>query len=311
MEKLKDFLSFIGLAVYVFISGCAVQEPRPPLDSWTSEIYKENPLVGGIYAINDGRQLTFPQLVDEVQTFDNILIGEKHDNPDHQRLESEIIKAINPDAVIFEMLHSGYKSKLSEIPLGISEMELKAHLNWDNSSWNWDVVGPVIYSAYETGAKILHGNLSRDELMDVYSGNIQAYPTISSVKPQVEDELLEMVYKSHCDLIPKERLTSMVDVQLARDALMASSLASASGTRVLIAGAYHIQKDKSVPLHIRSNGDDSVSIALVEVSESKQILADYQLEGLYDYVVFTPVFEIRDYCKEMRESYSPKKNNGN
>ncbi|MGB3455497.1 MAG: ChaN family lipoprotein, partial [Litorimonas sp.] len=45
-----------------------------------------------------------PGWPDLLEGADIVILGETHDNAEHHRLQAEIIEAISPDAVVFEMV---------------------------------------------------------------------------------------------------------------------------------------------------------------------------------------------------------------
>ncbi len=105
-------------------------------------------------------------------------------------------------------------------------------------------------------------------------------------------------------MIPKEQLGNMLTIQIAKDASMAYAL-SQQDNGILIAGAYHTQKDLGVPKHLRfMNKPDVVVLALTEVDADKTSLSDYNIDA--DFVWFTPQFTDKDYCEDMKNQLQKK-----
>jgi len=103
----------------------------------------------------------------------------------------------------------------------------------------------------------------------------------------------------------------MVDVQWARDARMAASLAR-GGQRdggVLIAGAGHARRDRGVPVHLarQAPGAGIASVAFVEVDPAAVKPGDYAARFAsaalpFDYVWFTPKIDEADPCEKFKQS---------
>src|SRR5207249_4403351 len=117
--------------------------------------------------------------------------------------------------------------------------------------------------------------------------------------------------ESHCDQVSENMIDRMVDIQWARDARIAASLARA-GQRdgaVLIAGAEHARRDRGVPFHLARQAPDAsvASVAFVEVEGAVEKPGDYAArfasDGLpFDYVWFTPKIDDADPCEKFKKS---------
>ena len=102
----------------------------------------------------------------------------------------------------------------------------------------------------------------------------------------------------------------MVDIQWARDARMAASLAR-GGQRdgaVLIAGAGHARRDHGVPAHLarQAPGAGVASVAFLEVDPAAARAGDYAprfaSDALpFDYVWFTPKIDDVDPCEKFKK----------
>jgi hypothetical protein len=107
--------------------------------------------------------------------------------------------------------------------------------------------------------------------------------------PEIEGGLLSTIDEAHCGFAPADLLPAMVDVQRARDALMAERLETVrgNGRSVLIAGAEHVRRDWGVPYYLQRLEPDAevVTIAFREVDER---LTDPAVDLPFDFVWFTP-----------------------
>ncbi|HEY3190091.1 MAG TPA: ChaN family lipoprotein, partial [Solirubrobacteraceae bacterium] len=76
--------------------------------SWQSSIGREHPLVGRIWDVAARRFVDEPTVVAAITRARYVLLGEKHDNPDHHALQARLLRALTAagrrPAVAFEML---------------------------------------------------------------------------------------------------------------------------------------------------------------------------------------------------------------
>lgn len=310
VAQIKYSLSFFVL----FCSGC-VSAQLNETQRWQSQLYAEHELVGKIWDSSLERFVAQDDLYDRVEQSSYLLLGEKHDNPDHHALQLQILdralRSENVASVSFEMMSSEQQPLLQDLSAQqLTSLEsINEYLEWDNDGWNWDYYGPLVRRAIQAGVEINAANISNDEMMQVYGADTPA--EIAAVLDEETVAALERdIDESHCGLLPESQFPAMVRVQQARDFAMAESLGAASSKqRILIAGNYHIRRDLGAPnyiLHAQSNLDPQqiVSLAFLEVDESSAEPADYLQQfgsvKAYDYIWFTPAISNEDYCASMR-----------
>src|SRR5204862_6572266 len=128
--------------------------------------------------------------------------------------------------------------------------------------------------------------------------------------PETRAAMTREIRDAHCGQMAETMLDRMVDVQWARDARIAASLARA-GSRdgaVLIAGAGHVRNDRGVPAHLARHapGTRAASIAFLEVDEAKTTPAAYAaaFDGAlpFDFVWFTPRVDDTDPCDKLKRA---------
>jgi len=96
----------VGLGLIVTLSACAAGGAG-------------HPLAGRIYQVASGRFVDQATLVADLARADFVLLGERHDNPGHQRLEALLVEALQakssrPRALAFEMIPSDRQLDLVE-----------------------------------------------------------------------------------------------------------------------------------------------------------------------------------------------------
>jgi len=328
----KNLISLLLSYVFLFISGCITAEKpqtvesnvdaSPPLE-WQSPLLKTHPLVGQIFNTSTQSPVSRDQLFTALDQYRYLLIGEKHDNPDHHQIEQLILESIaQPEQtrIVFEMLNYQQNDALRLLSSDDSLSQIKTKLEWNDKSWSWLDYGPLIQVGLIQQSEIIAGNLPRETLLSIYQqgtaelSNSQRFSTFGKIPESVRERILTQVFDSHCQTMAKERLSPMVDIQIARDASMAFSLSDdlkATETAVLISGNFHNRKDLGVPLHLNildPKKNHTLVIALLEVEQDRIEPGDYtSIAESADYIWFTPKFSDQDYCAELRARAEKKR----
>ena len=84
------FLLSIFLSGTFLLFGCASTSDRV----WESEYRTEHPLVGKIWGIREEAYVTVDALESALIDSTYVLLGEKHDNPDHHTIQADLIRAM-------------------------------------------------------------------------------------------------------------------------------------------------------------------------------------------------------------------------
>ena len=75
--------------------------------SWQSNYGRNHPLTGRIWEVASGKFIDRHNLMMRLARAEFVLLGEKHDNPDHHRLQAEVLRGLiaagRRPAVGFEM----------------------------------------------------------------------------------------------------------------------------------------------------------------------------------------------------------------
>jgi uncharacterized iron-regulated protein len=156
-----------------------------------------------------------------------LLMGEQHDQLDHQRqIAAEVASLAHAGrlrAVVMEMADAGRDS--AALPRDADEARVRLALGWDEAGWPWSRYSAVVMAAVRAGVPVLGGNLPRVQIRAAMAnGGLD-----TRVEPGVRQQLGVAVNEGHCGLLPLKQLPAMVRVQIARDLSLAGSLARASG----------------------------------------------------------------------------------
>ena len=310
------------LAVLVVLQGCRTGVTRVP---WQAAVGREHRLVGRIWDVAAQRFADEVTVVAAITSARRVLLGEKHDNPDHRALQARIIRALTAagrrPAVAFEMFTPSQADALTR--------HLAAHprdaagiadaVNWKASGWPaWAMYEPIAQAALDAGVSIVAANLNPEQVRAVGrqgvavldAGFTRRHGLDQPLPADARDAMAEEIRDSHCGHAPEDRVGAMIGVQRARDAQMAEALLGAPGNdgAVLIAGGGHVRNDFGVPAYVRriDPGTRTASVAFVEV-DAKRADAESYAERFggrlpFDYVWFTPAVDDEDPCEKFRKS---------
>ena len=271
-------------------AACAPLLPEPP----------------GTILDAQGRELSETALVAKLAGADIVVLGEVHDNKLHHARQARLVAALAPAGLAFEMVpeasEEGVQVFLTE---GGSPDEIGPAIGWERMGWpDWDAYAPIFEAA--PGAYIAGGGVARRQVRRALQiGAAAAYgagagkigltqPLAPALRAAVEDEMIA----AHCDMLPREMATSMVEAQRLRDARFAEAVLRArvrgGGKAVLITGNGHARSDRGVPAYLGTVAPDLTvrSVGMVEA-------ADGSIQGPlpFDYVWISPPAKRDDPCE--------------
>ncbi|MBX9705590.1 MAG: ChaN family lipoprotein [Gammaproteobacteria bacterium] len=258
----------------------------------------------------DGTSIEEKKFIEKLQSHTYVFVGEKHDNPEHHRLELMLIQARlqqgslqKNSKVVFEMLDDSQDAALEKLKNSDSLEQMYSGLNWPAKGWDWASYGPSFQAALSKDA-LKSGNISKAFIGSVYKEGEKAmqgnsrFDTVSQATPAIKTYLLDQIFTSHCGMQSRETLTPMLHIQLAKDASMASAMAQA-GSAMLIAGGEHVRTQTAVPWHLKQKKKDAdvMVLQLIEVKAGQHDVQTYiSAAGKADYYWFTSATEAKDYC---------------
>ena len=269
---------------------------------WQSPRARDHQRVGQIIDLRSDTLISVEQLVAELAAAPLVLLGEKHDNPDHHALQLWLLQALEAQrpqgAVVMEMLTVDQQDTVGSVQAQVRQgqlpEDLPAALNW-HKGWDWQQYGELVTHLIAQPYPLLAGNLNRDVLMDIYR-HPRTLEGTQSTRVDVTARLSAQIRESHCNKLPEAQLPAMLAVQQQRDRTMAKVLLDAPQPALLIAGAYHVRYDLGVPLHLRD---------LQGLNEAQQRVlifaeADQEIDaGGADFVWYTPAVAEQDYCADL------------
>jgi uncharacterized iron-regulated protein len=319
----------------IVLAACASSRgprpaPPPPGDArsapfaFTTSIDAAHPLVGLIWDVARRHFVSRDALESTLASTHVVLLGEKHDNPDHHRLQAAMLEAMfdhgRRPAVAMEMLDIDEQPKVDEArsshPGDVGAFF--AAVAWDTKGWPpASEYAPIVQVALAKALPIVAANLpARETHALVHDGARAMAPDVfarlglSEPLPEpLATSLRAELVDSHCGMLPEAMLGPMALAQRARDAEMAERLElSKAGGAVLIAGSGHARTDRGVPRELARLGEHSVvSVAFAEVEHDERDPARYGAMWHsdvppFDYLWFTPRATDADPCSGMKRS---------
>jgi uncharacterized iron-regulated protein len=305
-------------ALLLLAAGTArAAEPPPPGSG------HDHPLTGRIWDVAGARYITMEALVERLVPARFVLLGERHDNPDHHAFQAWIVRNLiaagRRPALAFEMLDAEQSPALAEhlARAPHDAAGLGDAVGWSTTGWPpWKDYAPIADAALAAGLPVTAANLPASVARAVARGNlgaldpelVRAHALDRPAAPAVQAALEVEMRDSHCGQLPTTVLPAMATAQRARDAHMAERLVAAQRDgAVLIAGAGHVRSDRGVPAYFRARapGASVASVAFVEVATGRTSPADYAERfgdgGLpFDFVWFTTRADDVDPCTRFR-----------
>ena len=289
--------------------------------AWISPHFAANPVIGKVFDQHGPTSLTIADVISRATGAKFVMLGEIHPNPDHHRLQAEVlnamIKAGRKPAVVFEMVKRSQQPILDGLMASApaDSSTIAAQLDWANSGWpDFALYEPLFTLALQNGLTLKAGNIGRDLIRRI--GGREGPPLTSAERtefsPQpalpatAEQALLAVIKSAHCNMLPDTMLPMMRDIQRARDAVMAAAMldpAQADGA-VLIAGSGHARLDWGAGQIVEQAAPGKLlSIAMDEVSDDTSP-PDGGMAS-HHFTIMTPRFDVTDRCAQFGKTRSP------
>ncbi len=356
----------LALLSILLLSGCATKRPPPAVEApppepatellpawpglgdadrtvllggWESEARTDHPLVGVRWNLAEGRPMSRTELLEEADRHRYLLIGEKHDNADHHRLQARIVGSVaDPETIVaFEMLDEddgpqiptpfgmGATMGTTELSQVVADPQMEADrlaeaVGWADSGWpEFTVYRSLFATALKYGLTIVPAHPARERLKGAMMEGLESVDPVAleglrlerEYTPEMLAAVEEHIQEVHCDQAPPSIIPAMVVGQRLKDAWMARALEQESvpemaaqeiprPAAILIAGGGHTRGDRGVPMFL-DRPDDAYTIALVEVPRTGETVVPADFAGQADVLWFTPRVDDEDPCDKFAE----------
>lgn len=205
---------------------------------------------------------------------DVVLVGETHDNGLHHQGQAAVIEALNPTAVVFEMLSPAQAEMVNTDSGDVAG--LGARIGWAEAGWPDFALYQPIFDALGD-AEVIGMALPRDQVRAAFDGGAAAIfgngaedYGLTTALPDAEQAAREqMQFEAHCDAMPLEMMSGMVEAQRLRDAHFArvtlQALADHDAPVVVIVGNGHVHTDWGMPVYLNRAAPDVATYAFAFV----------------------------------------------
>lgn len=217
-------------------------------------------ILAGLWMVLAATALQAGDLPDGMAGAQVIFLGEVHDNgPAHAR-QAELVAALKPKALVFEMLTPAQAEKVTP-ELRRDAQALAEALDWDHAGWpDFAMYYPIFAAAPD--AAIFGAAVPRAEaraametgVAESFGAEAAAYGLTEPLAAE-EQTLRERVqHEAHCEALPPEMLPVMVELQRLRDAVLAratkQALEATGGPVAVITGNGHARRDWGAPVYL-------------------------------------------------------------
>lgn len=212
-----------------------------------------------------------PDGLDNLPGADVYFLGEVHDHPGHHLNQARAISAIQPSAMVFEMLT---RSQAANAPATWdSAAELGAALDWAGRGWPDFEIYYAIFQAAPS-ARIYGAAIPREQARAVFEQPLSSFFSGDAARfgletplPEAEEGVRETLQaQAHCNALPANLLPGMVAVQRLRDAELArvaeTALQETGGPVVVITGTGHVRRDWGAPATLGLAAPEITSLAV-------------------------------------------------
>lgn len=191
-----------------------------------------------------------------LQGADIVILGEVHDNGVHHRNQAALITAIEPAAVVFEMLSPEQAATVTSMT--DRDQALRDALVWQESGWpDWALYQPLFAALEDTpvyGMALPGQEVSRavsEGAAAVFGPDAERFGLASPLPAAQQAEREAHQQAVHCNMLPPKLLPGMVEAQRLRDAAFArtalQAFAEQGGPVVVVTGTGHARRDWGMP----------------------------------------------------------------
>jgi uncharacterized iron-regulated protein len=245
--------------------------------------------------------------VAEARNADIVVLGEIHDNPEHHRNQAAIVAALQPAALVFEMIPQAAEDEVNALrEAGASHEEIAVALDWDATGWpDFEHYAAILDAAPEArifGAGQPTADVQRaavEGAAGVFGPDAAIYGLDEPLEPDEQAEREARQAAAHCDALPRPMLPGIVEAQRFRDAGLADAALWArtmtgEGQVVVVTGSGHADLRRGMPALIAVAGPDVRVISLGQFEDAPDD------PGAYDAYMLAPAPPRSDPCAPLR-----------
>jgi uncharacterized iron-regulated protein len=245
------------------------------------------------------------EFISAAESANIVIVGEIHDNPEHHRNQARIAEALQPAALVFEMIPQEKETLVNEMrAAGATRQELAEALQWADSGWpEFDFYADIL-EAVPSARVFGAGQPSADVRRAMVEGaagpfgpDAAIYGLDKPLEPEEQAAREALQAEAHCDALAAELLPGMVEAQRFRDAGLADATLWArtmtgGGQIMVVTGNGHADLERGVPQALRF-ADPEVSMIVLGQLEAEP---DADAPPPFDFYVVTEAPERDDPC---------------
>lgn len=267
----------------------------------------KNRLVGRFWSPFTKEFVAWPDIANHMPRGGWLMVGEQHDHPDHHQMETFLTYFLAGEGVlghvIMEMVTADQQYAIDQANRTHRSLDTlqASDLNWPDKGWPWARYEQQIKAALRLSKGLKAGDLTAAQKDSVRATG----GAIAHYSNEHTQYLAELIEASHCGMFSAEQAMPMVNMQIARDQVMAQQMvayALPNKVGLLIAGSGHVRADYGAPLWLVD--DVPVRTLLLVGVGASENPADYVQDTLNgqpaaQLVFFVPGIKQVDYCAQL------------
>jgi uncharacterized iron-regulated protein len=265
-------------------------------------------LFGGVAAPAAGAEpAAIAAAVAAARSADVVVLGETHDNPTHHANQAAIVEALQPAALVFEMIPQAAEDEVNALrEQGADRDAVAAALEWPRGGWPdfgfyWEILEAApsarVFGAGQPAADVRRARA--EGAAAAFGPDAATYGLDRPLDPEELAAREALHAAAHCDMLAPEVLPGLVEAQRFRDAGLADAALWAhtmtgDGLVVVIAGSGHADKARGMPAALAIADPELKVLALGQFEAPPPNAEDY------DEILLAPAPERRDPCAGLR-----------
>ena len=205
-----------------------------------------------------------------------VIIGEQHDHAEHHENQALIVSALAPKALVFEMLSPEQIARADGVDPADAQA-LEAAFGWNASGWpEFELYHPIFAAAPDTawfGAALPRAQVRAaisEGAAKVFGPDAERFGLLSELPDDQQTAREDLQMAAHCDALPPEMLSGMVEAQRLRDAHFArvalDALDRHGAPVIVITGNGHARTDWGIPYFLRIAAPQTTVLSIGQVS---------------------------------------------
>ncbi|OFZ46842.1 MAG: hypothetical protein A2381_04385 [Bdellovibrionales bacterium RIFOXYB1_FULL_37_110] len=265
-----------------------------------------------IYSTTKKSFINFDSMINDLNNYDVVYLGEQHDDLTHHQSQKNIMEAVSanvgPVAVGLEFIKWTEQELLNNYVHGqISQTEFLKMIDWGDNNFSFDFYAPLISVAHQSGGHVFGINAPQwltKKIANLGINSLTSYEfTFMPMHFQLGSELYFKMFKAAMEEmnhpIPPAFLNNLFEVQSVWDETMSFyavlNLKHSFTPFFIIVGNFHIAYKLGSPASIRSRLLPSQTLATVYHVNAKgmtevmiqSMIKKHAIYGdLADYIVF-------------------------